>query len=113
MSEEFTYSTYEVDQIVAKKDAEIERLKAEKQHLGIECISYIGQLAESQIEIERLKAELTASRKVSDGWYNKNQEHKSLITELADALTSQDRPETPPFLREDHELIQKAREAVK
>jgi hypothetical protein len=37
---------------------------------------------------------------------------KILITELADALTSQDRPATRPFLREDHELIQKAREAV-
>lgn len=50
------------------------------------------QLAERDAEIERLKA---------------------IITELADALVSQDKPPTRPYLREDHEFIQRARKAAK
>jgi hypothetical protein len=91
--------------VVDRLNAEIERLKRE------------DKLNQSHnAEIERLKAEIKQFKEVAP-WHivtviEENARLKSLITELADALTSQDRPATRPFLREDHELIQRARERV-
>jgi signal transduction histidine kinase len=60
MSEEFTYSTYEVDQIVAKKDAEIDQLLLQLENLD-------GDALDAEKQHDREIATL-----------------KSLITELAD-----------------------------
>ena len=58
--------------------------------------------SEAREEIERLKDQVSELQTI-------NGNHEQLITELADALTSQD----APFICSDHELIQRAREAAR
>lgn len=72
--------------------AEIERLKADKQHAGVECIAYIGELAESQVENKKLKA---------------------LITELVDVLRRIDYKFIPLSIEAQSDLQKRAREANK
>jgi hypothetical protein len=68
-----------------------------------------NQLYTENVDLKRQLNDLVKQNHgLNDAIVKRNQ----LITELADALVSQDRPFTRPYLREDHELIQRAREAA-
>jgi hypothetical protein len=114
--------------VVDRLNAEIERLKREDKlnqshNAEIERLRELDKLNQSHKDLWQYVAD-TAKRleydnKVREGHLDQifklgkdAAQLRALISELADALTSQDRPATRPFLREDHELIQRARERV-
>ncbi len=90
-----TCSSQEILRIMLEQSAEIERLKEEKQHAGVECISYIGQLAQAQVELKICK---------------------QLIAELADALQAsgvRQYSNDDDAIIDVDKLLQRAREATK
>jgi len=68
----------------------------------------LSMFQEKDAEIERLKAELLASRKLCQVWIDKSAKQDKLITVLADALERIPVVLTPP----DRELVQRAKEAT-
>jgi uncharacterized coiled-coil protein SlyX len=71
-------------------------------------------LAEKDAEIERLRGELEASRNLCQVWIDKSARQDQIITELCDAL--EECETAADFLgigQERHSLIQRALEATK
>ena len=89
-------------QLLAAKDAEIERLKGlVKYHCEQQMLGWKQERS--------LKAELEQSRRLCQVWIDKSARQDKLITELCDALAESD-----PFDRDiANSLIQRAREAAK
>ena len=114
-------------QLLAEKDAEIERLKAQVKELSEAYQKAIGPIRPAQkdaiiqaqkihcegqsAEIARLKAENTALKMSIVEFQALVRDNNALITELADALEEGDGDGF--FITENIELIQRAREATK